>query len=153
MGLKRLQDELRELKYKERPEVTSTVSWAAANGDRSENGDYIYGKKRLREIDSRIRFLSKRIEAAEVVDPASLNCPEVRFGATVTILDESQSEKTYSIVGVDEADASKGHISWRSPLAQALLKRKAGDVITFNTPKGEQEIEVVKVVYVAVDCK
>lgn len=150
-GFKRLQDELRELKYKERPEVTATVSWAAENGDRSENADYIYGKKRLREIDSRIRFLSKRIETAEVVDPLSLNCPEVRFGATVTIVDEADKKKSYSIVGVDEADVNKGCISWRSPLAQALLKRKAGDIVTLRSPKGEQELELLKVEYVRID--
>jgi transcription elongation factor GreB len=142
-GLKRLQDELKELVFKTRPEVTQIVSWAAGNGDRSENGDYIYGKKRLREIDKRIRFLNKRLESVEVV----VKSDQVLFGATVTILDEDDNEKTYSIVGVDETDPSRGLISWVSPLANALFKAREGDYVTFKSPKGVQHIEVLRVVY------
>jgi transcription elongation factor GreB len=123
------------------------VSWAAGNGDRSENGDYLYGKKRLREIDKRMRFLAKRLEAAEVVDPLAIQVDYVQFGATVTLRFEDDSEKTYSIVGVDEVDVNKGRISWMSPLARALLKAKAGDYVTFHSPKGEQEVEVLAVAY------
>jgi transcription elongation factor GreB len=146
-GFQKLKDELRTLKYEERPKVTEVVSWAAGNGDRSENGDYIYGKRRLREIDSRIRFLTKRIENAEVVDPLSIKVQDVRFGATVTILDELDQERRYAIVGEDEADASRGRISWKSPFAAALLKKKEGDVATVRSPKGNQEIEVIRVEY------
>lgn len=146
-GLRKLEEELRDLKYRERPEVTRTVSWAAENGDRSENADYIYGKKRLREIDSRMRFLAKRIESAEVIDPASLTFAEVRFGATVTLLDDQEIEKTFSIVGVDEVDVSSGRISWKSPLARALLNRREGDYVTYSTPKGEQGVEILRVQY------
>jgi transcription elongation factor GreB len=146
-GLRRLQQELRDLKYKERPEVTETVAWAASNGDRSENGDYIYGKKRLREIDKKIRFLSKQIESAEVIDPGEVESDRIQFGATVTIRAEDDHEKTYTIVGIDESDASAGRISWKSPLARALMNGKAGSWVTFRSPKGEQEIEIVKVEY------
>lgn len=146
-GLRRLEEEFRTLKYKERPEITQVVAWAAENGDRSENGDYIYGKKRLREIDSRMRFLAKRIESAEVIDPKLQNFGEVRFGATVTILDDNDIQKSYSIVGVDEVDASAGRISWKSPLARALLNKKSGDIVTVVTPKGQQEVEIVMVEY------
>lgn len=152
-GLEKLQKELHELKYRTRPEVTKTVAWAASNGDRSENGDYIYGKKRLREIDRRIEFLAKRIDAAEVIDPAGIKSDSVRFGATVTLRDEEDREKTYMIAGVDEADVAQGKISWRSPLGAALLKAKAkaGDYVTFQSPKGEQEVEVLRVVYRALE--
>lgn len=146
-GLKRLQQELRKLKYEERPEVTQTVAWAASNGDRSENGDYLYGKKRLREIDSRIRFLSKQIENAEVIDPATIKASVVQFGATVTFEDEDGNQKTYSIVGSDESDVSQGRISWLSPLASSLLRHRVGDVVTFSSPKGEQEIEIIDLDY------
>ncbi len=146
-GLRKLEEEFKNLKYKERPEVTRTVSWAAENGDRSENADYIYGKKRLREIDSRMRWLAGRIEAAEVVDPALMNCPEVRFGATVTLLDENDREKVFSIVGADEVNAGAGRISWLSPLAKALLNRKPGDIVTYTTPRGEQEVEIMRIEY------
>ena len=150
-GLKKLQNEYKELKYKERPEVTKVVAWAAENGDRSENGDYIYGKKRLREIDKRIRYLSKRIDAAEVIDPTTVDSDNVLFGATVTIKDEDGVEKKYSIVGIDEADASIGWISWISPLAKALFKSKAGDYVTFRSPRGEQEIEIVRIEYMTLN--
>lgn len=147
-GLKRIQEELIHLKTKERPEVCATVQWAAGNGDRSENGDYIYGKKRLREIDKRIRFLSKRLDNVEVVDPIKAQCDFVRFGATVTVLDEEGSERRYSIVGVDETDIDRGRISWISPLANALFKAKTGDYVTFKSPKGLREFEVIKVEYI-----
>lgn len=146
-GAERLRAELKKLRYEERPEVTKTVAWAAGNGDRSENGDYLYGKKRLREIDRRMRFLAKRLEAAEVVDPLVINVEYVQFGATVSLRFEDDSEKTYSIVGVDEVDVNRGRISWMSPLALALLKANAGDYVTFHSPKGEQEVEVLAVVY------
>lgn len=145
-GARRLQEEYKHLKYKERPEVTKTVAWAASNGDRSENADYTYGKKRLREIDRRLRFLSKRIDSFEIVDPLQVKSEQVLFGATVKIL-QDEVEKTYSIVGVDETDLSKGYISWISPLASALFKTKAGDVINFRSPKGLSEIEIVEVIY------
>lgn len=146
-GFKRLQDELRQLRQIERPEIVKTVEWAASNGDRSENGDYLYGKKRLREIDRRLRFLSKQIENAEVVDPLAVKGDIVRFGATVALAFEDGSEKTFSIVGMDESDVALGRISWKSPLASALMKRKAGDAVTFHSPKGEQEVEILEVRY------
>ena len=146
-GFKALQDELKHLRRVERPEVTQTVAWAAGNGDRSENGDYIYGKKRLRQIDGRIRYLLKRIENAEVVDPLSVNAEDVRFGATVTVLHEDGTEKRYSIVGEDETNVEQGQVSWKSPLARALFKKSEGDYVTFHSPKGEQDLEIVKVDY------
>ncbi len=146
-GFKRLQEELKLLRSKERPEVVKIVQWAAGNGDRSENGDYLYGKKRLREIDRRMRYLSKRLENTEVVDPIKLNSDQVLFGATVTIRDEDDCEKTYSIVGIDEIDLSKNRISWVSPLATALLQGRVGDWITFRSPRGLQEIEIVAITY------
>lgn len=146
-GLRKLTDEFSFLKNKERPQVTQVVSWAAGNGDRSENGDYTYGKKRLREIDKRLRFLAKRIESAEVLDPTKMDFSDIRFGATVTIKDEADKTKIYYIVGVDESDASKGKISWQSPLASALLRKSEGDYIEFRAPGGIQEIEIVKVCY------
>ncbi len=149
-GAKRMQDELRELRHKTRPEVTKIVSWAAGNGDRSENGDYTYNKKRLRDIDKRIRFLSKRLESSEVVDPLKIDSEQVLFSATVTIRSEDDKEKRYSIVGVDEVDVSKGRISWLSPLGSALLKSKQGEVVTFQSPRGAQEIEIIKVEYVKI---
>jgi len=146
-GAKRMRDELKQLRYKERPEVTKIVSWAAGNGDRSENGDYTYNKKRLREIDRRMRFLSKRLQSAEVVDPTKIVADQVLIGATVTICDEEGSKRVYSIVGVDEVDLAKRHISWMSPLGAALLKARAGDLITFQSPKGSQEVEVISIEY------
>lgn len=147
-GYRRLRDELEQLWKVERPALVQTVSWAASNGDRSENGDYIYGKKRLREIDRRVRFLRKRLEQAEVVDPAQRGaCDQVFFGATVTVCDSGGCESTYSIVGVDEADAGSGLISWVSPLARALLKSREGEVTTLRTPAGVQELEILAVAY------
>ena len=141
--------ELDTLVRSERPKLVETVAWAASNGDRSENGDYIYGKKRLREIDRRIRFLIKRLENACVVDPAEQqNLDQVFFGATVVISDdEGETEQTYQIVGVDEANASEGLISWISPLARALLKAREGDVVRFASPSGLREIEVREIRY------
>ncbi|RIL12547.1 MAG: transcription elongation factor GreB [Proteobacteria bacterium] len=150
-GAKRLQDELKKLRFKERPEVVNVVSWAAGNGDRSENGDYLYGKKRLREIDRKIRFLSKRLEAAEVIDPLQVKSDQVLFGATVTIRDEEDKEKRYTIVGIDEADISKGRVSWISPIAKALFRARCGDVVTFRSPKGVQDLEIIRVDYLAID--
>jgi transcription elongation factor GreB len=151
IGADRLRKELKKLKFEERPEVTRTVSWAAGNGDRSENGDYLYGKKRLREIDRRMRFLAKRLEAAEIIDPLLVKVAHIQFGATVTMIFEDGVQKTYAIVGMDEADVNKGKISWMSPLARALMKGNAGDVVTFHAPGGEQEIEIVSVVYTAIE--
>lgn len=147
-GYRRLKNELEHLWKIERPELVKTITWAASNGDRSENGDYIYGKKRLREIDRRVRFLRKRIELAEVVDPAQRGvCDQIYFGATVTVCDERANEATYSIVGVDEAEVARGHISWVSPLARALLKLRVGEVATLRTPVGISELEVLVVAY------
>jgi transcription elongation factor GreB len=147
-GFERLQDELRHLKRVERPRVVETVAWAAGNGDRSENGDYIYGKKRLREIDRRMRFLGKRLEIAEVVDPAQQkNRGQVFFGATVTYANEAGEEKTIRIVGVDEADLERGEVSWISPIARALLKAEEGDTVEVKTPTGPDTIEVLKIEY------
>ena len=151
-GHQRLQEELDHLWKVERPALVKTITWAASNGDRSENGDYIYGKKRLREIDRRVRFLRKRLELAEVVDPAQRGeCDQVFFGATVTVCDANGCESTYSIVGVDEADVAGGRISWVSPLARALLKLREGDVATLRTPTGLNELEVVGVMYCVLD--
>lgn len=146
-GAARLKDELHRLLHVERPEVVRVVSWAASNGDRSENGDYIYGKRRLREIDRRIRFLTKRLDNAEVVDPAAQKSDRVLFGATVTVADEDGVRKKFVIVGVDEIDAARGHVSWLSPVARALLNSRLGEVVTLQTPRGEQELEVLKIEY------
>jgi transcription elongation factor GreB len=147
-GYQRLKDELDCLWKVERPALVQTVAWAASNGDRSENGDYIYGKKRLREIDRRIRFLSKRLDHAEVVDPAQRGeCDQVFFGATVTVCGPDGIERTYSIVGVDEADAGQGLISWVSPLARALLKAREADVVSVQMPGGAEELEIVEISY------
>ncbi len=147
-GLGRLRGELKHLKHTERPKVVEVVSWAAGNGDRSENGDYLYGKKRLREIDRRMRFLIKRIEIAEVVDPAQQKSrDQVFFGATVTYLDRREQERTVRIVGVDEARIDRGEISWTSPVARALLKARAGDTVEVRTPAGPEAIEIVSISY------
>ena len=147
-GFQRLQAELRELMRVERPRVVEVVSWAAGNGDRSENGDYIYGKKRLREIDRRIRFLTKRLEHSEVVDPArQTRRDQVFFGATVTFANQAGEEKTVTIVGIDEADMDQGLVSWVSPIARALLKATEGDVVRVRTPTGFEAIEVIEILY------
>jgi transcription elongation factor GreB len=151
-GYRRIQEELDHLWKVERPALVKTITWAASNGDRSENGDYIYGKKRLREIDRQVRFLRKRMELAEVVDPAQRGgCDQVFFGATVTVCDANGFENTYSIVGVDEANVAAGRISWVSPLARALLKLREGDVATLRTPTGINELEVVGIKYCVLD--
>lgn len=147
-GFQRLQEELRLLTRVERPKVVEVVAWAAGNGDRSENGDYLYGKKRLREIDRRIRFLTKRLESARVVDPAAQrNRDQIFFGATVTYADENGKERTVTILGVDEADLARGEVSWVSPIARALLKAREGDAVELRTPHGPETIEVVKITY------
>ena len=146
-GFRRLKEELRKLLDEDRPTIVKTVSWAASNGDRSENGDYIYGKRRLREIDKRIRFLTKRIEIAHVVDPLTQEGPKVKFGATVTIEGEDGRKRTYAIVGVDETDVARGRISWISPIGSALLTGSEGEVITVKTPKGEEDLEILEVRY------
>jgi transcription elongation factor GreB len=151
-GHARLMEEFLWLMDKERPQVTAIVSWAAGNGDRSENGDYIYGKKRLREIDKRIRFLTKRMEIAEVVDPATPRDDDTQifFGATVTFANQKGEEKTVSIVGVDEIDTSRGYISWISPMARALIKAREGDTVTLRAPGGVEELEILEVKYQAI---
>jgi transcription elongation factor GreB len=149
-GFEALQAELRNLTRVERPKVVEVVSWAAGNGDRSENGDYLYGKKRLREIDRRIRFLTKRIEKAEIVDPAlQTRRDQVFFGATVTYENERGEEKTITIVGEDEANSDQGLVSWVSPIAMALLKAYEGDEVSFRTPAGRTTLTVIEISYPA----
>src|SRR3979411_1531778 len=150
-GYRRLHDEFSHLLNVERPEVVQTVAWAASNGDRSENGDYIYGKKRLREIDRRVRFLIKRLENAEVVDPTvrrdADDEDQIFFGATVTVRGREGEERTISIVGVDEIDTARGYVSWVSPIARALIKAREGDSVTLRTPGGTEELEILAVRY------
>ncbi|SIT48510.1 Transcription elongation factor GreB [Paraburkholderia piptadeniae] len=147
-GYGRLRDELLHLIDDERPDVVKLVSWAASNGDRSENGDYIYGKRRLREIDRRIRFLTKRIDLAEVVHSSRQeNTDQVFFGATVEYATEDGETHTVKIVGIDEVNLDEGHVSWISPVARALLKAKIGDQVTLHTPAGPQTIDVLDVTY------
>ena len=149
-GWDRMRVELHDLVTKERPHMTQVINWAASNGDRSENGDYIYGKKRLREIDRRIRFLTKRLENAEVVDPETREATDqIFFSATVTVIRGDGTEQTVSIVGVNETDLEKNHISWISPLARVLIKAREGDVVVLRGPLGEEEIEIIEVVYKA----
>ena len=143
-----LQDELRYLLREERPRIVDIVSWAAGNGDRSENGDYIYNKKRLREIDRRVRYLTKRIESAEVVDPRQQQkLEQVFFGATVTYAREDGSEHVVKLVGVDEADLDKGKINWLSPVARALMKNRAGDIVELRTSEGLETLEILSIAY------
>ena len=150
-GFARLKGELDDLVTHERPAMVATVSWAAGNGDRSENGDYIYGKKRLREIDRRIRFLIGRLDVAEVVDPGGRRdddaADQVFFGATVVVRDGAGAARTISIVGVDEIDTERGYISWVSPMARALIKAREGDTVTVRTPGGADVLEIVEVRY------
>lgn len=147
-GLARLQAEFAELQQTERPKIVETVAWAAGNGDRSENGDYIYGKRRLREIDRRMRFLRKRMEIAEVVDPKQQKDKEhVYFGATVHYLNGRDEEKKLRIVGVDEARSELGEVSWISPIARALLRAEEGDIVEVRAPKGVERIEVIRIEY------
>jgi transcription elongation factor GreB len=151
-GFARLKSELDQLLGAERPELVATIAWAAGNGDRSENGDYIYGKKRLREVDRRIRFLIKRLDNAEVVDPTARPGAEdedrVYFGATIDIVNGRGEPRTVSIVGVDEIDTARGYISWVSPMARALIKAREGDTVTLHTPAGAEELEIAAVRYV-----
>ena len=154
-GFARLKAELNGLVDKQRPEVVATVAWAASNGDRSENGDYIYGKKRLREIDRRIRFLIRRLDIAEIVDPMARrdadDIDQIFFGATVTVRDSHGETRTVSIVGVDEIDTHRGYISWVSPMARALIKAREGDLVTLKTPGGVEELEILEVRYKSLD--
>ncbi|GAB7125798.1 transcription elongation factor GreB [Silvimonas sp. JCM 19000] len=150
-GWNRMRLELHHLVNKERPELTQVINWAASNGDRSENADYQYGKRRLREIDRRIRFISKRLENAEVVDPETREpTDQIFFAATVTYAREDGREETVSIVGVDETNFKLNHISWTSPVARALLKAREGDVVALRTPSGIEELEIIEVVYKAI---
>jgi transcription elongation factor GreB len=147
-GFRRMQDELKQLQTVERPKIVDIVAWAAGNGDRSENGDYIYGKQRLREIDRRTRFLLKRLEIAEIVDPArQAHLDRVFFGATVTYATQAGEERTITIVGIDEVDTDNGRVSWISPIARALMKAQEGDVVELRTPHGPEPIEVVEISY------
>jgi transcription elongation factor GreB len=150
-GFARLNAELEQLVKKERPELVAVVAWAAGNGDRSENGDYIYGKKRLREIDRRIRFLIQRLDMAEVVDPLARrdddSDEQIFFGATVTVCDSRGMERTVSIVGIDEIDTARGYISWISPMARALLKAREGETVMLRTPGGVEELDIIRVRY------
>jgi len=147
-GWRRMRDELTWLVKTERPNVTSVVSWAAKLGDRSENADYQYGKKRLREIDRRIRYLTKRLEAGEIVDPGTReDTDQVFFGATVTYVTSEGGEQTVRIVGIDEMDPARRYVSWISPVARALIKAREGDTVNLKTPAGEQQIEIIEVTY------
>jgi len=150
-GYARLKAELKQLVEVERPEVVRTVSWAAKNCDRSENGDYLYGKKRLREIDRRVRFLIKRLEAAEVVDASGRDSDQVFFGSSVRIKTKSGEKRTLTIVGVDETDTARGRISWISPVARALIKAREGDKVLLKTPAGPEELEILEVSYDPID--
>ena len=147
VGAERLKAELKALLYEERPKVVQTVSWAASNGDRSENGDYIYGKRRLREIDRRIRFLTKRIQSFEIVDPSKQKSERILFGAKGTIEDADGKKKIFQIVGIDESDPAHGKVSWISPIAKAVLNKEVGDVVNLRTPRSEEELEIVGVKY------
>jgi transcription elongation factor GreB len=146
-GHRRLQEELARLWKVERPPIVTTVAWAAGNGDRSENADYLYGKKKLREIDRRIRYLSKSLDRAVVVNNSGKTPQQVRFGATVTILYENGDEREVTIVGVDELDSGATRISWRSPLARALLTATVGDTVTLRAPRGPERLEIIAVRY------
>lgn len=146
-GLEKLKSEYSDLFHVERPKIVETVAWAASNGDRSENADYIYGKRRLREIDKRLQFLTKRLEAAEVVDPKQLSGNKVLFGATVTIVNEDEEEVTYQIVGEDEWNIDQKKISWKSPLAKALLGKKEGDEVIVRKPAGEEYVVIERVTF------
>ena len=146
-GYRRLLDERARLWKVERPAMVTTVAWAAGNGDRSENGDYIYGKRKLREIDRRIRYLSKSLDSAVVVDNAGKTHDRVYFGATVTFLHETDGERVVTIVGVDELDSGSTRVSWRSPLATSLLKAKVGDVVTVRSPRGRERLEILTIRY------
>lgn len=146
-GFQKLKDEFHQLGSVERPKLVETVAWAASNGDRSENADYIYGKRRLREIDRRLGLLIERLQSAEVVDPSQIKNSKIVFGATVTVIDASGVQSQYQIVGEDESDADLGKVSWKSPLAKSLLGKTEGDEILFQRPAGEKVLEVLSVKY------
>lgn len=146
-GHQKLLDELDQLVRVERPEVTKLVQWAASNGDRSENADYLYGKRRLREIDRRIRFLTSRLDAARVVDPTQIKSEKVQFGASIEVHDENGNTKRYTIVGVDEVDTAQGRISWQSPIGRSLLGKAEGDEVLIKIPAGEITYEIVTITY------
>lgn len=146
-GHQKLVDELDQLLKVERPEVTKLIQWAASNGDRSENADYIYGKRRLREIDRRIRFLSQRLDASVIVDPTKITSEKIQFGATVELIDEDGNNRKFTIVGVDEVDTAKGRISWQSPIGKTLIGKASGEEVLVKTPSGEITYEVVSVIY------
>jgi len=150
-GLARLLAERDELFLKERPEVTKLVAWAAGNGDRSENADYQYGKRRLREIDRRVRFLNTRINAAVAIDPLEQKSDTIQFGATVTVENEEGERRTYSIVGADEIDTKRGLVSWKSPLGKALIGKKSGEIASFHSPGGEVELEILEFKFSEID--
>ena len=150
VGHQKLLDELNQLLKVERPEVTKLVQWAASNGDRSENADYLYGKRRLREIDRRVRFLSQRLDAAVIVDPAQIKSQKIQFGATVEVADEDGNSKIFTIVGVDEVDTSRGHISWQSPIGRALIGKSLEEEVTIKVPAGEIIYEILSITYKSV---
>ena len=153
-GYRKLREEYEALFSGERPKLVETIGWAAGNGDRSENGDYIYGRKRLREVDRRINWLSKRLSAANVLDPARQpDRSRVYFGATVTLVDEEDNERVVTLVGEDEADAGSGAISWNSPVARAIRRAAVGDVRRVRLPSGERELEIVAIAYRAADAQ
>lgn len=150
-GFEKLQKEYLWLTTQERPEVVKLVQWAASNGDRSENADYLYGKKRLREIDRRLRFLAARIEAAKVIDPLTIKSTKVQFGATVKTLNDEGIEKTWKIVGIDEINTELGLISWLSPIGKGLISKTVGDEVTIQIPQGEVNLEVIDIQYVTIN--
>jgi transcription elongation factor GreB len=149
-GYQKLQEELDQLLRIERPEVTKLVQWAASNGDRSENADYLYGKRRLREIDRRIRFLRNRVEAAQVIDPTQISSHRVQFGATVMVQDETGGTRKFTIVGVDEVDTTQGKISWQSPIGKGLIGKACGEEVSIQTPSGEVSLEIVSIAYASI---
>lgn len=146
-GYEKLTTEHDHLLLTERPEILKVIQWAAGNGDRSENADYLYGKRRLREIDRRMRFLKKQIDNANVINPENIKSETVKFGATITVIDEEENERVYSIVGVDEIDTSKNWISMHSPIGKALMGNEEGDSVLIRTPKGEREFEIISISY------
>jgi len=146
-GQIKLVDEFNNLSTIERPEILKVISWAAGNGDRSENADYIYGKRRLRQIDSRLRFLKKRLDAAVVVDPTKIKSEDIKFGATVSVIDDDGNEKAYRIVGIDEIELDKNKISWQSPIGRNLLGKEKGDQTRVRTPNGTIELTISNIIY------
>lgn len=150
-GYKKLLEELNDLLRRERPEITKLIQWAASNGDRSENADYLYGKKRLREIDRRLRFLNQRLDATVIVDPTKVRSEKIQFGATVEVMDEEGVSKIFTIVGIDEVNTDKNRISWQSPIGKNLLGKGVGDEVTIQVPSGEINFEVISINYLAID--